>query len=57
MKSMKKGQSQKLRKEYPESTAGSGAAARGRAKANKMTESQRQEYFRKGMVYCVANPS
>jgi hypothetical protein len=32
------------------STHGSRLAARGRQKANKMTEAQREEYFRKGMV-------
>jgi hypothetical protein len=37
-------------KDYPEKTAGSEAAARGRARANKMTDAQREEYFRRGMA-------
>jgi hypothetical protein len=37
-------------KDYPEKTPGSEAAARLRAKANKMTEAQRKEYFRRAMV-------
>jgi hypothetical protein len=36
--------------EYPEKTNGSEVAARGRARANKMTDAQREEYFRRGMV-------
>jgi hypothetical protein len=36
--------------DYPEKTTGSEAAARGRARANKMTDAQREEYFRRGMV-------
>ena len=37
-------------KEYPAATHGSRVAARGRKKANKMSDAQREEYFRKGMV-------
>jgi hypothetical protein len=36
--------------EYPLQTHGSRVAARGRRKANKMTEAQREEYFRRGVV-------
>ena len=36
--------------DYPLATHGSRVAARGRRKANKMTEAQRDEYFRRGMV-------
>ncbi len=46
----KKGLSEKDLKDYPVSTHGSRLVARGRQKANKMTEAQREEYFRKGMV-------
>ena len=41
---------EKRNKEYPAVTHGSRVAARGRQKANKMTEAQREEYFRRGMV-------
>jgi hypothetical protein len=37
-------------KDYPEKTKGSEAAARGRARANKMNDAQRDEFFRRGMV-------
>jgi hypothetical protein len=37
-------------REYPAVTHGSQVAARGRRKANKMTDAQREEYFRRGMV-------
>ena len=37
-------------REYPPVTHGSRVAARGRQKANKMSDAQREEYFRKGMV-------
>jgi hypothetical protein len=37
-------------KDYPSVTNGSRVAARGRQKANKMSDAQRNEYFRKGMV-------
>jgi len=37
-------------KDYPAVTHGSRVAARGRQKANKMTDAQREEYFRRGMV-------
>ena len=37
-------------KDYPKRTHGSEVAARGRRKANKMTDAQREEYFRRGMV-------
>jgi hypothetical protein len=35
---------------YPRITRGGQIAARGRRKANKMTDAQREEYFRRGMV-------
>ncbi|MBI3417328.1 MAG: hypothetical protein HY043_18710 [Verrucomicrobia bacterium] len=35
---------------YPATTLGSRVAARGRKKANAMTEEQLEEYFRRGMV-------
>ena len=41
---------EKPSKEYPATTHGSRVAARGRKKANKMSDAQREEYFRKGMV-------
>ena len=41
---------EKAAKEYPAITHGSRMAARGRKKANKMSDAQREEYFRKGMV-------
>ena len=41
---------EKAPKEYPATTHGSRVAARGRQKANKMSDAQREEYFRKGMV-------
>ena len=37
-------------KEYPLVTRGSRVAARGRRKANRMTDAQRGEHFRRGMV-------
>src|SRR5439155_22997321 len=37
-------------KDYPAVTHGSQVAARGRQKANKMSDAQREEYFRRGMV-------
>ncbi len=37
-------------KDYPQITHGSRVAARGRQRANKMSDAQRDEYFRKGMV-------
>jgi len=37
-------------KDYPPLTHGSRVAARGRQKANKMSDAQREEYFRNGMV-------
>jgi hypothetical protein len=40
----------KSSKDYPPVTHGSQVAARGRRKANKMTDAQREEYFRRGMV-------
>jgi hypothetical protein len=45
-------------KDYPLVTHGSQVAARGRRKANKMTDAQRDEYFRRGMVliYGGENP-
>ena len=36
--------------DYPLPTHGSKVAARGRRKANKMTDAQREEHFRRGMV-------
>ncbi len=41
---------EKAVKEYPAATHGSRVAARGRKKANKMPDAQREEYFRRGMV-------
>ena len=41
---------EKAAKEYPAATHGSRVAAHGRKKANKMSDAQREEYFRKGMV-------
>ena len=46
----KKSKPAKPPKEYPLVTHGSQVAARGRQKANKMTDAQRKEYFRRGMV-------
>ena len=40
----------KSAKDYPRVTHGSQVTARGRQKANKMTDTQRDEYFRRGMV-------
>lgn len=37
-------------KDYPAATRGSRVAARGRQKANQMSDAQREIYFRKGMV-------
>lgn len=37
-------------KDYPLVTHGSRIAARGRRKANRMTDAQREEHFRRGMV-------
>jgi hypothetical protein len=37
-------------KDYPAVTHGARVAARGRRKANKMTDAQREAYFRRGMV-------
>ena len=37
-------------KDYPLVTHGGQVAARGRRKANKMTDAQREDYFRRGMV-------
>ena len=37
-------------KDYPLVTHGGQVAARGRRKANKMTDAQREQYFRRGMV-------
>jgi hypothetical protein len=37
-------------KDYPAVTHGGRVAARGRQKANKMSDTQREEYFRRGMV-------
>ena len=36
--------------DYPEETYGSRVAARARRAANKMTDEERREYFRQGMV-------
>jgi hypothetical protein len=49
-KTNKPAKSAKPAKDYPLVTIGSRVAARGRQKANKMTEAQRAEYFRRGMV-------
>jgi hypothetical protein len=46
----KKSRPAKPLKDYPEKNPGSEAAARLRAKANKMTEAQRKDYFRRAMV-------
>jgi hypothetical protein len=46
----KKSKPAKPPKEYPLVTYGSQVSARGRQKANKMTDAQREEYFRRGMV-------
>jgi len=40
----------KSAKDYPLTTHGGQVAARGRRKANNMTDAQREEYFRRGMV-------
>ena len=37
-------------KDYPKVTHGSQVAARGRQKANKLSDAQREDYFRRGMV-------
>lgn len=37
-------------KDYPLVTHGSRVARQGRQKANKMTDAQREEHFRRGMV-------
>ena len=36
--------------DYPLHTHGSKVAARGRRQANKMTDAQREEHFRRGMI-------
>jgi len=41
---------EKPAKDYPAVTHGSRVAARGRQKANRMSDAQREEYFRRGMV-------
>lgn len=46
----KKARARKPSKDYPEKTPGSEAAASLRAKANKMTAAEREEYFRRAMV-------
>jgi hypothetical protein len=46
----KKAVGSKRVEDYPASTHGGRVAARGRQKANKMSEAEREEYFRKGMV-------
>jgi len=38
------------KKAYPAATHGSRVAARGRKKASKLSNAQREEYFRRGMV-------
>ena len=53
MKLTMKTKSQKLTRkpiDYPATTQGSRVAARGRKKANLMTDEQHEEYFRRGMV-------
>jgi hypothetical protein len=50
LKMSKKPRQRKIVKDYPDKTPGSEAAARLRAKANKMTDAQREEYFRRAMV-------
>jgi hypothetical protein len=42
--------SAKPAKDYPLVTQGGQVAARGRRKANKMTDAQREQYFWRGMV-------
>ena len=48
--SKKSSRREKTHKDYPPVTHGSRVTAGGRQKANKMSDAQREEYFRKGMV-------
>lgn len=47
---MKKKTVTPAKRDYPVATHGSRVAAAGRQKANKMTDVQREESFRRGMV-------